>query len=117
LEDFEKIRGSHMNYIKVTKDDVYKIIVNNQVAIMCPIKCVNLVNIANILKTSRYQVKKCIEELKADGLIELTFENVSNSEELYPPYWGYTLTAKGIDTEYYREAEKKERELFEKCFK
>ena len=106
-----------MKYKKISKDDVYKVLVNVRIDIS-GFNCINLVNIASFLDTSRYQVKKYIKELKNDGMVKLIYFSYIDyyGEENIPPYWGYRLTEKGEDTDYFREAEKRELKLIEECF-
>lgn len=104
-----------MKYKKITCDDVYKVLVRVHLNIM-GFGCINVINIASLLKTSRYQAKKYIDELKRDGMVELECINLSDDEELYPPYWGYMLTEKGRDTGYYRKSEEKEIALIKGIF-
>ena len=54
-----------MKYKKISKEDVYKKMVNISTDFWSPIGgVISLVNLANLLGTSRYQVKKYINELK-----------------------------------------------------
>ncbi|QOY37644.1 hypothetical protein AWH56_008705 [Anaerobacillus isosaccharinicus] len=105
-----------MKYKKITQDDVYRKIVAISVNVMNSFHAINISNLASLLGTSRYQVKKYIDELKNKGFVELKCFNLSTDEELYPPYWGYHLTEKGRDTDYYREQERQEEELIKECF-
>lgn len=106
-----------MKYKKVTKQDVYEVLVS--VALDLSSHCgdpINVRNIASLLKTSRYQAKKYIDELKKDGLVKLTCFAIPSDDELYPPYWGYVLTQKGASTDYYKEAENRHLALLKECF-
>ncbi|MDR7856029.1 hypothetical protein [Tissierella sp.] len=105
-----------MKYRKITQEDVYKLLVGISVSVMNTFDCINIVNIASLLKTSRYQVKKYIDELKNQGMVELVCVDISSEDEPYPPYLGYVLTKKGRDTHFYREAEQKETELIKEIF-
>ncbi|PLS19109.1 hypothetical protein CVD28_01495 [Bacillus sp. M6-12] len=106
-----------MNYQKVTEEEVYQRLTGLALDVMNPIGgAITLVNLASLMKTSRYQVKKHMDNLKKKGMVELKCFNLSTEEELYPPYWGYLLTEKGRETDYFREREKREDEIFRECF-
>jgi hypothetical protein len=101
-----------MKYKKITKDDVYRILVNVALDISSPVSIINISNIASLLKTSRYQVKKYIDLMVKDGVAELKFEMIYDDEELYPPYWGYRLTPKGKDTDFYKNKDGENKKFF-----
>lgn len=106
-----------MRYKKITQDDVYKTLVSTSVDPMNPIGgIISLVNIASLLKTSRYQVKKYIDELKQIGFVELKSVDISTEDEAYPPYHGYTLTEKGKNTDYYKKQDDLQEQLLRECF-
>lgn len=105
-----------MKYTKISKDSIYNLLVGIDLDIMNPIRCINIVNMAELLKTSRYQVKKYIDILKSEDLVTLKMVDVSSDEELYPPYWGYCLTDKGKDTDYYKRKRIEEDKLIKECF-
>jgi Mn-dependent DtxR family transcriptional regulator len=106
-----------MAYQKVTQEDVYQRMVRLSLDYMNPIGgAINLKTLAFMLQTSRYQVKKYMDELYQKGFVQLKSFNLSTEDELYPPYWGYLLTEKGKDTDYYREREKEEDKIFHECF-
>lgn len=105
-------------YSKISKSDVYKLLIGFDLDYMnMGPNVINVVNIANILETSRYQVKKYINELLADGLIELKMEVFFDEEEgSSPPYWGYCLTNKGRQTQIFKEKKDKNEKLFNEIF-
>ena len=105
-----------MKYKKIYKADVYELLVNITLNVMNCTNCINVINIASLLETSRYQAKKYIDELRKEELVKLVCINCSDEEELYPPYWGYVLTDKGRDTDYYRQEQAKEIDLINKIF-
>lgn len=86
-------------YKKITKTDVFDMVMSITLDFMSPLKTINLVNIASLLKTSRYQVKKYMNELKKEGLVELKYDTIHLEDELPILYWGYGLTTKGKETE------------------
>lgn len=69
-------------------------------------------NIAEVLKISTYQTRKALNELKSEGLIEAScmgrpaIESGGEYNELVceamPPLRGYSLTAKGFESEKYK---------------
>ncbi|MGE5473152.1 MAG: hypothetical protein ACM3UU_02905 [Ignavibacteriales bacterium] len=109
-----------MEYKKVTRDEVLRVFINASLDIMSPIGGISLVEVANYLKTSRYQVKKIVNELKKEELLELKCVNLSPDPEwddgVYPPYWGYCLTEKGKELDIYKVAEEKHNKILKECF-
>lgn len=102
---------------KVTEDEVYAKFVDLSLNIMNPIGgAINLVNLSWLLKTSKYQTRKHVHTLRDKGMVELKCFNIPYDEELYPPYWGYRLTEKGRDTDYFRQENEKHERILEKCF-
>lgn len=109
--------SENMNYQKITQEDLYKLLARLATDCMNPIGgTINLKNLAQLMKTSRYQVKKYMNELQEKEFVELVCLNLSDEEELYPPYWGYVLTAKGKDTDTFRKIEVEANKLFEAHF-
>lgn len=107
-----------MDYETVSQEDVYKKLVSVALSLFNPIGgAINIVNIAYLLNTSKYQVKKHVGALKKQGIVELKCINNWDEEENHPPYWGYVLTAKGRETDYFKAEDKKEAELIQKCFR
>lgn len=51
-------------------------------------------HIAKMLGTSVYRVRKCLERLKAEELVELGIYNYSDEYECFPPVKMYRLTKK-----------------------
>jgi predicted ArsR family transcriptional regulator len=106
-----------LKYKKVTKDDVFRILAS--VDFDCLGRgpyAINIKNTASLLNTSRYQVKKYIDELVKDGLAQLKCIPL-DCEDFMLPYWGYRVTAKGRDTDYYKSREQREVELIEELLK
>ena len=100
-------------YEKITKEDVLNILVKCAVdELKSGHGLMNVINIASLLKTSKYQVRKYTKELRNEGLIKLICEFFYSDEELYPPYWGYVLTEKGMKTDLFA----KEKAKWEKWF-
>lgn len=92
-------------YKKITEQDVLHVLINANLTINDIDGTINLINIAYLLETSRYQVKKHIDSLVEKGYAErkmICFEEG-------PPYHGYRLTEKvlygdGEAHELYRQA-------------
>lgn len=106
-----------MKYTKVTRDDVYGILVSTALSLFNPIGgAINITNIAHLLETSKYQVKKYMDELKEQGMVELKCFNNWDEEENHPPYWGYVLTDKGRETKYFKDREEKDIRHMQECF-
>lgn len=77
-------------YAKIKREQVFDILVNISLDIMSPIDNITLVNIAHLLKTSRYQVKKHMDYLKQAGIAEYSVQTVHDEYEVYP-VCGYRL--------------------------
>lgn len=104
-------------YKRITKDDVYALLVGTSLDFMNPIGgAISLVHLAKFLNTSRYQVKKYIDQLLEVGFVELKMFIIPDEEELYPPYWGYRLTEKGKETTYYKTRYDEHEKIFNECF-
>ena len=113
--------------------DVLRILIGVDLDIMSPMHCINLVNIAHLLKTSRYQVKKYMDMLVNAGVAELALDFVADEYE-FCPYWGYRITErvraesiddipKGMNRTYilqvrvmYKKAKVKNDELIDRLF-
>lgn len=105
-----------LKYKKISKDDVYSLLVKIDLDIMNPIGCINIVNMAEFLKTSKYKVKKYVNALRNEKMIVLKMVDISSDEKLYPPYWGYGLTDEVRSTEYYKQKSIEEDEIIKECF-
>ena len=82
-----------MRYKKVNEWKVFFVLVSCDLDIMCPLcGIINLVNIAYILGTSRYQVKKYMAYLVKIGVAERAVFMPPWENEVPPPYHGYRLT-------------------------
>lgn len=79
-------------YKVISGIDVLNKLIQCDIDIMAPIRCINLVNIADLLGTSRYQVKKYMDMLVENGVAELTTKHIPDEYENYPPYHGYQIT-------------------------
>lgn len=107
-----------MRYAKTTEQKVFAILIETNLDFMNPIDgIINIVNLASLIGTSKYQVKKHINTLKAKGLVELRCVAIQSDEETYPPYWGYGLTEAATKTEEFIEAKKKDDKWFKEWFK
>lgn len=105
--------GEKTKSIPVSLFRVLKVLVNCDLDCMAPIHCVNLVNIADLLKTSRYQVKKTMQALVQKGYAQLEHE-VIREDEFVLPYCGYGITEKTRKTPYYHEQDESEMELLKR---
>lgn len=80
-------------YERITPWEVFEVLASCDLEIMNPIDgVINLVNIASLLNTSRYQVKKNMDYLVINGVVEKTVVMIPSEYEAYPPYHGYHLT-------------------------
>lgn len=103
--------------VKTTEEDVYVKFVHLALDFMNPIGgAINLKNLSSLLKTSKYQIRKHVHALRDKGMVELKCFYIPDEEELYPPYWGYRLTEKGRDTDYFRQENEKHDRILEECF-
>lgn len=104
-------------YKETTKDDVFGVLVSASCDVFNPVNgIINIVNVASILGTSKYQTRKHIKSLVAEGLVLLDMCTVPDEEECYPPYWGYTLTEKGKETEKYKQRMEQSIKLINEVF-
>ena len=65
----------------------------------------NVQGLMKIHKTSRYQIKKIIDGLKAKGIVELAMIQEQDEFQSYPPYWYYRITDIYKQTSVYQEME------------
>lgn len=91
-----------MKYNKITKGDILDVLSAFEVDIVSVTNgLANVETIANILGTSKYQVRRYIRELKEENLVYIDYTNIYHEEEVVPPYWGYRLTREGMGTDNY----------------
>jgi len=80
-------------YEKIGPWEVFGILTSCDLDIMNPMcGIINLVNIASLLHTSRYQAKKNMDYLVRIGVAERSTVMLPEDDEMYPPYHGYNLT-------------------------
>lgn len=92
-------------YTLVSENDVYRKLVHLKLNLFNPVGgAINIKNLSSLLHTSTYQVRKHMRSLRDQGMVELKCMPIPYDEELYPPYWGYMLTEKGCQTDYYAKA-------------
>lgn len=122
-------------YEKIGPWEVFGILTSCDLDIMNPMcGVINLVNIASLLHTSRYQVKKNMDYLVRIGVADKAVVTIPAEYEPYPPYHGYCLTKavkykggdqipEGLDINTmlrhrvaYQKKAAKEKELIKKCF-
>lgn len=103
-------------YEKITKEQVLDVLYSVAMDFIAPDSVINLVNIADHLKTSRYQVKKYMDELKEEGMVELKSTTAYKDEDSSLPYIGYTLTEKARTSEEYLKRQQENMDLIESCF-
>lgn len=112
------IKQTLAKYEKITEDDVFNVLVQTNSDFMNPIgSVINLVNIASLLHTSKYQVKKYMDQLNEKGLVELKMVENWEEEEHFPPYWGYTLTEAGKETDQFKHAVETKDSIFAEMMK
>ena len=80
---------SKTEYKKITREQVLDILIQCHVNFMNPTDVISIPNIACLLKTSTYQVRKYINELKKDGLVQLDIYH-------YQPLKNYRCQSKGF---------------------
>lgn len=104
-----------VKYEKITKEQVLGVLIQCHINIMNPIDVISVPNISYLLKTSEYQVRKYIDELKKDGFVELGFIPTFD-EELTLPIKGFRITDKVRELDQYKIAERNEREIIKEIF-
>lgn len=106
-----------MNYQIISEEDILNVLLEAYFDIVSPIRgIINLVDIARIKKTSRYQVKKHINKLLQKDLVKLSYKTIDSEKEIFPPYWGYSITEKATKTNLCEEIQKKNAQLIKECF-
>ncbi|MNM07331.1 hypothetical protein D3C81_173720 [compost metagenome] len=101
----------------ITEEDIYAKFVHLSLDIMNPIHgAINIVNLAALSRASKYRTRKHVHALRDKGMVELKCFNIPSEDEIYPPYWGYVLTEKGKDTEYFRQEKEKDDQILKECF-
>ena len=100
-------------YKKITQDDVFKCVCSCDLALFSP-GIVSAPNIASLLKTSKYQVRKHLVELKKLGLVKSDSVMIYDEYENFPPYNGFCLTGKGRETSVFIELDRLDRESYQK---
>lgn len=108
--------GNKAVYKKITKEQVLDILIQCHVNFTNPTDVISAPNIACLLKTSTYQVRKYINELKKDGLVQVGYLPSSAYEELSLPIKGFCIANKAKELEQYKIAEKAEREILKRAF-
>lgn len=78
-------------YKKISSNDVIRVLISISLDIMAPVDNITLVNIASLLNTSRYQVKKHIDKLVKFGIAEYSVQTIYDTDEVIPPICGYRL--------------------------
>lgn len=107
---------SKTEYKKITREQVLDILIQCHVNFMNPTDVISIPNIACLLKTSTYQVRKYINELKKDGLVQVGYLPLSAFEELSLPIKGFCITKKVEELAQYKIAERAEREILKRTF-
>ena len=79
-------------------------------------RLISVPNIACLLKTSKYQVRKYINNLREDGLCTSDTCIIKDEYENFPPYKGFRLTSKGRQTDAFKKAELEYEKLMRDCF-
>ncbi len=109
--------GNKEIYKKITKEQVLDILIKCHVNIMNPTDVISIPNIAYLLKTSTYQVRKYMNQLKKDELVKIGYLPTSAfDEELSLPIKGFCITNKAKELEQYKIAEKAEHETLKRVF-
>lgn len=105
-------------YAKVTSAQVFKLMCNSAVCIMnYYTDLIPTTAMANKLCTSRYQIRKCLEELEAMEYVKSGYESCySDWSEQYYIVRGFFVTEKGQNTPEYKNALKEENKLINEVF-
>lgn len=105
---------SAMDYQKL-KQDVFVMLCNSAVCIMnYNTKLVPTTYISQRFKVSRYIIRKIMQELKADGLVESGWDSwycTYNEQQIIAR--GFTITKKAESTEVYIKAKELEEKLIQ----
>ena len=94
-------------YRKITKEDVLDVLIDCNLSFINYTDTVSIPNISYLLKTSKYQVRKYINELKKDGLVENGFIHAMEYDTCHLPTKGFLMTKKAEELEKYKIAYKK----------
>ncbi len=105
-----------MNYAKIKKDDVLNIMIGISVCVMNPTNVISIPTIAHFLNTSKYQVRKYINELRNEGLVEIGIYPRINDEEILLPIKGFCITKKAESLDEYKKRLREENEIINKTF-
>ena len=101
----------------LTADRLFECMCNYDVGAMNFVKLISVPALANYLETSKYRVRKCMEELKSKGLVASGCECFySDYDEQQYLIRGFHVTEQGRATETHKLATEKELELIERCF-
>ena len=104
---------------EVLKEVVFKNLCNSAVAIMnIHTALVSVPYLANRLQVSKYMVRKAMDELRKEGLVESGIDSWYDSwceEQILAR--GFRITQKAKETEIYKAALTREEELISECFK
>lgn len=105
-------------YTIVSEDDVYRKMVSIALSPNPIGGLINISNLASLLHTSRYQVRKHMRALRSNGMVELhcTTLPTYGDDDPGPPYWGYRLTDAGRETPYFKAREKADRDSLRRIF-
>lgn len=105
-----------MAYRKIKKDDVLKLMIGISVNVMNPTNVISVPTIANFLKTSKYQVRKYINELRNEGLVEVGVLPCFDYEECQLPIKGFCITSNAEKLDEFKKQSKEELDLIKKHF-
>lgn len=97
---------------EVLKETIFKNLCNSAVAIMTHTALVSVPYLANRLQVSKYMVRKAMDELRKEGLVESGIDSWYDSwceEQILAR--GFRITQKAKETEIYKAALAHENEL------
>lgn len=103
LDFLESVLNIEIHNKYVTEYEVLSAFIDAALDVSSFESVVSVVYVAKALRISRYRVKKLIDSLRNEGLLELHCVNTSwDGEDINPPYWGYMITEKAKETDQYK---------------
>ncbi len=101
----------------LTKESLLRLMCDVSVGIMNYTDLISIPAIADYFNTTKYQVRKLMKELQREGLVESGIESCySDYCEQYFIIRGFRVTKTGMETDVYKQADKRENEIIEKVW-
>lgn len=101
-----KMHGEKVKPIRVTKDDVFRYLCEIAASINPYPKISSVSRIAGAFAATEYNVRKCIKELTADGLVQRSHDGGMEDGNVWCCH-GFGLTKAGYETATYKECDRK----------